>query len=39
MGAGTTAIEAEAQDKYWIGIELNLEYFDDAIRRIRDERK
>jgi site-specific DNA-methyltransferase (adenine-specific) len=39
MGAGTTAIEAEAQDKYWIGIELNLEYFDDAIRRIKDERK
>ena len=39
MGAGTTALEAEAQDKYWVGIELNSEYFDDAIRRIKDERK
>ena len=39
MGAGTTAIEAEAQGKNWIGIELNLEYFDDAIRRIKNERK
>jgi site-specific DNA-methyltransferase (adenine-specific) len=39
MGAGTTAIEAEAQGKYWIGIELNQEYFGDAIRRIKDERK
>lgn len=38
MGAGTTAIEAEAQDKYWIGIELNEEYYEDAIRRIKDER-
>ncbi len=38
MGAGTTAIEAEAQDKYWIGIELNKEYYDDAIRRIENER-
>ena len=38
MGAGTTAIEAEAQGKYWIGIELNEEYYEDAIRRIKDER-
>ena len=38
MGAGTTAIEAEAQKKHWIGIELNSEYFEDAIRRIQDER-
>lgn len=39
MGAGTTAIEAEAQNKYWIGIELYSEYYEDAIRRIRNERK
>jgi len=39
MGAGTTAIEAEAQGKYWIGIELNSEYFYDAIRRIENERQ
>ena len=38
MGAGTTAIEAEAQGKYWIGIELNEEYCEDAIRRIENER-
>ena len=38
MGAGTTAIEAEAQGKNWIGIELNEEYYKDAIRRIENER-
>ena len=38
MGAGTTALEAEAQNKYWIGIELNYEYYSDALRRIKDER-
>jgi site-specific DNA-methyltransferase (adenine-specific) len=35
MGAGTTALEAERLGRDWIGIELNPEYRDLALRRLR----
>ena len=37
MGSGTTAIEAIAQGKRYIGIDLNPQYLDIAVRRIESE--
>jgi DNA modification methylase len=36
FGAGTTALEAENQNKKWIGIEISKEYCDMAIKRIKE---
>jgi site-specific DNA-methyltransferase (adenine-specific) len=39
MGSGTTAIEAERRGKKWIGIDINEEYINIAIKRILEERE
>jgi len=36
MGAGTTAVVAEKQNKKWIGIEISEEYCNDIIERISE---
>ena len=38
MGAGTTALVAEEQEKHWLGIEIYEEYCQDIIERIKEER-
>jgi DNA modification methylase len=38
FGAGTTAIVAERLNRNWLGIELNAEYCDAALKRILKER-
>ena len=37
MGSGTTAIACHRSKRHWIGFELNKEYFDKAVRRIKAE--
>ena len=37
LGSGTTAIVAEKLDRRWIGIELNQDYCDIAVERIKRE--
>ncbi len=37
MGSGTTAIACIKERRHFIGFELNKEYFDKAVRRIKDE--
>ena len=37
MGSGTTAIAAIKEKRHFIGTELNKEYFDKAVRRIKAE--
>ena len=37
MGSATTAIAAIKEKRHFIGTELNKEYFDKAVRRIKDE--
>ena len=39
MGAGTTGLVAEKMNRKWIGIDLNKEYCDIAIKRIDNERE
>jgi len=39
FGSGTVAIEAMAQEKDWVGIELNVEYIAIAQKRIEEWRK
>ena len=37
MGSGTTAIACIKEHRHFIGFELNKEYFDKAVKRIRQE--
>ena len=37
LGAGTTALMAQQQNKKWIGIEIYEQYCKDTIERIRNE--
>ena len=37
IGSGTTAVAAIKEKRHFIGFELNKEYFDKAVRRIKDE--
>lgn len=37
MGSGTTAIAAKQCNRHFIGFELNREYYDIAVRRIKEE--
>ena len=37
MGSGTTAIAAMREGRHYIGFELNREYYDKAVQRIKDE--
>ena len=37
MGSGTTAIACIKERRHFIGFELSKEYFDKAIKRIKDE--
>ena len=37
MGSGTTAIACIKEHRHFIGFELNKEYFDKAVRRIKAE--
>ena len=37
MGSGTTAIACHRSKRHWVGFELNKEYYDKAMRRIKDE--
>ena len=37
MGSGTTAIAAISEKRHFVGCELNKEYFDKAVRRIKAE--
>ena len=39
MGAGTTGLVAEKMNRNWVGIDLNKEYCDIAIKRIDNERE
>lgn len=39
MGSGTTAIAAIKEKRHFIGFELNKEYFDKAVRRIKAEQQ
>lgn len=37
IGSGTTAIAAIREKRHFIGMELNKEYYDIAIKRVKDE--
>jgi site-specific DNA-methyltransferase (adenine-specific) len=37
MGSGTTAIACIKEKRHFIGFELNKEYYDKAVKRIKDE--
>ena len=37
MGSGTTAVAALMEHRHFIGFELNKEYYDKAVKRIKDE--
>lgn len=37
MGSGTTAIACIKEKRHFVGFELNKEYFDRAVKRIKDE--
>lgn len=39
IGSGTTAIAAIREGRHFIGFETNKEYFDKAVRRIKDEQR
>ena len=39
MGSGTTAIACIKEHRHFIGFELNKEYFDKAVKRIRQEQQ
>ena len=37
MGSGTTAVAALMEHRHFIGFELNKEYYDKAVKRIKAE--
>ena len=37
MGSGTTAIACIKEKRHFVGFELNKEYYDRAVKRIKDE--
>jgi site-specific DNA-methyltransferase (adenine-specific) len=39
MGSGTTAIACIKEKRHFIGFELNKEYYEKAVRRIRNEQR
>jgi len=36
MGSGTTAVAAIMEHRHFIGFELDKEYYDKAVKRIKD---
>jgi DNA modification methylase len=39
MGSGTTAVASIMEKRHFIGFELNKEYYDKAVKRIRHEQR
>ena len=39
MGSGTTAVACVKEKRHFIGFETNQEYYDKAVRRVREEMK
>lgn len=37
MGSGTTAVAAIKEKRHFVGFELNKEYYDKAVKRIKAE--